>query len=138
VGIENASLYELGIDALLLVGLWALWWLKREARLSKEAMDRQGIANGRRTEIRIERIWLWGSLYVLGGLLVMMGYYTFAVPDNLRPELETAVRISQAIFATFIIAMVGPAVYAATERRKKLKKYEAEAYKGIERREKQT
>jgi hypothetical protein len=60
------------------------------------------------------------------------------MPDNLRPEIETAVRISQAIFATFIIAMVGPAVYAATERRKKLKKYEAEAYKGIERREKQT
>jgi pilus assembly protein TadC len=123
LGIGNASVYEIAIDAVLLTGVVVKLWLLRESHLDTKALTRAEMFNGKRNEIKVEQVNAWGKLFVISILLLLTGWYTVAVPEPRVPEVARALVISEAIFAAIVVALVGPGAYALIQRRRQMKSY---------------
>ena len=136
MGIGNASVYELAIDFVLLVGLVAKVWLLWQSHLDTMALNRAEKANGKRTEIRVEQVNSWGKLFVIVVMLALMFVWSIFVPEPRRSDTALAIVLSQTVFAATVVALVGPGVYALTQRRAQMKRYrEKQVWNGTERRE---
>lgn len=130
MGLGNASVYELVIDGILLLGWGALGYLFVDALLNLRALNSQGQANGRRDEVKVDIAQVCGALFMLLIMSLVMGAWTIWVPEPRRSDTALAIVLSQACFALFVLALVSPAWYAAMKRRAKRKRYEAGERKG--------
>jgi cation transporter-like permease len=119
----NASWFELAIDVVLLIGVWAKVWLIWQSRLDTKALEGQKLVNGRRDEIRVEVVRAWASLYVMLILLTLTGYYTFFVPEPRNAQVAQALVISEMVYASIVLALVLPARYAVRVRKRQLRRY---------------
>jgi hypothetical protein len=131
----NASVYELVIDGVLLIGLVAKVWLLWESHLDTQALNRAEKANGKRTEIRVEQVNAGGKLFVIVVMLALMVWWSVAIPEPRRSDTAAAIVMTQAVFAAIVLALVGPSVYALIQRRAQMKRYRTkQVWDGQERR----